>query len=107
SPSRLLKVPKNIFPGWTTAAAESAKRLFVAVESSDVEQRLFEVGDNVFYVLDADREAHEPLSDAHAILHFPGQGSVPHHRGKRNQSFDSTEAFGERADLDVMEASPA
>ncbi len=52
------------------------------VEFSDVEQRLVEVGDDVFDVFDADGQAHEAFGDAHAVLHFLGHGSVGHHRRK-------------------------
>src|SRR5712692_6272274 len=76
------------------------------VEFSDVEQRLVEVGDDVFDVFNAYRETHETLGDADAILNFLGHRSVGHHRRQRNQSLDATEAFGQRAELDVIEEAP-
>src|SRR5947208_1786511 len=70
-----------------------------------IEQRLVEVGDDIFYILDAHRQAHQAFRDAHAILNFLGHGSVGHHCGKRNQGFHASEAFGERAKLDVVQES--
>ena len=49
-----------------------------------VKQRLVEVRDDVFDVLDADGEAHEAFGDADAILDLLGHGGMGHHGGKGN-----------------------
>src|SRR6267143_1058803 len=87
-------------------SGRSRSRNLELAEFSDVEQSLVKVGDDVFDVFDADGEAHQAFGDAYAVLNFLGHGSVSHHRGKRNQRFDATEAFGERAELDVIEEAP-
>ena len=69
----------------------------------DVEKSLIEVGDDVFYVFDADGEAHQAFGDADAFTDFDGHGCVGHDRGKRDESFDAAEAFGERAKFHLIE----
>ena len=64
---------------------------------------MVEVGDDVFDVFDADGKADEAFGDADAIADVGGHGGVGHRSGKRNKSFDSAEAFGERAKLYLIE----
>jgi hypothetical protein len=70
---------------------------------SDIQQRLVDVGDDVFEVFDADGKADETVGDADAVAHFLGHGSVGHLRGQGDQGFDTPETFRERADFDLVE----
>jgi hypothetical protein len=78
---------------------------FVA-ELSHVEQRLVEIGDDIFDVFDAHGQAHQTFGDADAFLNLLGHRGVGHHRRKGNQGFNTAETFGERTQLDVIEEAP-
>lgn len=69
----------------------------------NVQEGLVDVGEDVFEILNADGEAHEAVGDADAVADFLGHGSVRHLRGKRDERLDSAKAFGERADLHLIE----
>ena len=45
-------------------------RAIVAPPSTQAVQRLLEVGDQVLHVLQPDREAHQPVGDAHGRAHL-------------------------------------
>ena len=66
--------------------------------ASDRREGLGEVGDQVFDVLDADRDADEPRRDAEAIALRLGDRGVGHGRGMRDQRLDAAEALAERAE---------
>src|ERR1700722_5044633 len=82
---------------------ESTSRLCRSFEASDVEQRLVEVGDDVFDVFNANGKAYKTFGDADAIADVGGHGGVGHRSWKRDESFDSAEAFGERAKFYLIE----
>src|SRR5579863_9775501 len=67
-----------------------------------VQQRLVEVGDDVFEVFDADRETHQAFSDADTLLHLFGHRGVSHNRGKGNERFDAAKTFREGAKFDLI-----
>ena len=58
-----------------------------------VQEGLVEVGDDVFGVFDADREAGQAIGDADALANFHWHGRVRHLRGKRYEGFDTAETL--------------
>src|SRR5216683_1447757 len=65
--------------------ATTAKSTHHDATGSDVQERLIEVGDDVFDVFDADGQANQAFGDANAFLHFFGHGRVGHQRREGNQ----------------------
>ena len=66
-------------------------------------KRLVEVGNQVFHIFDAHREADQPVGDADLLPHFGRHRGVRHGSGMGDQSFHAAEAFRERAQLHVIE----
>src|SRR5882724_2829127 len=69
----------------------------------DVQERLIEVGDNVFDVFDADRETHQALGDTDAFLRLLGHRSMGHERRQGDKCLDAAEAFRQGAQLHLIE----
>src|SRR5882757_9812813 len=74
--------------------------------NSHLIERVIEISDQIFHVLDADRNADESVSDADAFADFRGDRGMSHRRGMRDQSLDAAQAFCKRAELYMVEHFP-
>src|SRR5258708_13455074 len=74
--------------------------------NSHLIERVIEISDQIFHVLDADRNADESVGDADAFADFRGDRGMSHRRGMRDQSLDAAQAFRKRADLYMVEHFP-
>src|SRR5207302_7048945 len=88
-------------------AAKSRPRTTSAVKNAMVLlERVFQLGEEVVNVLDADRQAHQALVDAELGAHVLGQRGVSHDRRVLDQALDAAEALGESEELAALEETP-
>src|SRR5713226_5754845 len=88
-------------------AAKSRPRMTSAVKNAMVLlERVFQLGDEVVNVLDADRQAHQAFVDAELGAHVLGQRGVGHDRRVLDQALDAAEALGESEKLAALEETP-
>src|SRR5450759_3146200 len=69
----------------------------------DRRQRLIKIREDVFHVLDADRDPHHTIGDADFAAAFFADGSVRHGGGMRYQGFDSAQGLGQRTHAHLAE----
>ena len=70
--------------------------------SLDGVERRLEIRDEVARVLEADREAHEPVADAERAPRLGGQARVRHDRRVLGERLDAAEALGAREDAERL-----
>src|SRR5437868_2983296 len=75
----------------------------LTLSSPSLIERMLELGDQVLDILDAHREAHQPVADAEPGAHVLGQRGVRHDRRMLDQALDAAEALGEREELATLE----
>src|SRR5438046_10008823 len=86
--------------------AKIRPRMTSAVEKSSVLlERVFQLGDEVVDVLDADRQAHQAFVDAELGAHVLWQRGVGHDRRVLDQALDTAQALGEGEQLAALERS--
>src|SRR5581483_7896927 len=62
---------------------------------------VFEVGEQVCYVFDADGEAEQGVGEATRFADLAGDGAVGHGGGVADEGFDTTKAFGKGEDVEA------
>lgn len=81
---------EEIFSGLGWRGGSHGKKITVSVSrrqdrrshsDTSLRQRLLHVSPEILDVLDAHRETHEAVGDAHGFAHFLGHGRVGHARG--------------------------
>src|SRR5712691_4138946 len=88
-------------------AATSRPRMTSAVKKAMVLlERVFQLGEEVVDVFDADRQAHQALVDAELGAHVLGQRGVGHDRRVLDQALDAAQALGESEQLAALEETP-
>src|SRR5439155_25259164 len=97
---RIPRCARDDVNGWPWTIRE---RWFRAVALSHRRQRLFEVREDVFDVLDPHRDPDQPRGDAQAVWLFLGDRGVGHRGRARDEGLDPAEAFAERAQADFPE----
>src|SRR5204862_91989 len=88
--------PAKIRPRMTSAVKKTMALL----------ERVFQLGDEVVDVLDADRQAHQAFVDAELGAHVLGQRGVGHDRRVLDEALDAAQALGEGEQLAALEEPP-
>src|SRR5579863_98925 len=70
---------------------------------SDVRESLIEVGDDVFYVFDSNRDAHHAIRDPNLLAHFGRHRGMRHQSGMRNQGFHPSKALCQRTKMNMIQ----
>src|SRR4051812_46783876 len=92
-------------PGIATMYA-SAAPASATTRMTALIQSVFELVNQVLHVLDAHRQAHQPVADAEPRAHVLGQRGVGHDRRMLDQALDAPQALGEREQLAALEEAP-
>ena len=78
-------------------------RFEIADLAALVPERVFQVGQQIFGVFDADGDAHEAVGDPQFVPRFLRDGGVGHRCGMRDQGFHSAKALAQRAELHAFQ----
>ena len=88
-------VRKTVRWALTQLTALTARTLHVRGHDA-LTQGLFQIGLEVAYIFDADRETDQPVHDADPGANIGGNGGMRHHGGIFDQALDASQAFRER-----------
>src|SRR5689334_9346610 len=100
-PSRASSLPQELRCPMTQLIGISLLQLFW---KGDLHlcQRLCQISTQVFHVLDANRQSHQPVTDAQLCAGGGWNGGVGHDRRVFDQAFHAAQALGQGEDLHVL-----
>src|SRR6266498_4358935 len=92
--------PKRIAPSegrFTRKLLSTTRKAMPGIVAEPLRQSLLEIGNDIFDVLDANRDTHHTVGDADRGSSLFAERGVSHSGGMRDQGFDSAEGLSQRA----------